>query len=923
MKKIYLWITIVFMGALLGEASAQCVHNVSTHPLYPVNDQFDPIFPGKTNVFLNSFDWGGMDGIFDEVPLNGSVGWENITIPGENYLLNNLFDDANAVTGSNYDMLLQPYGAGADERDFHWEDGWELLYLNTGYYPNGAPIDEANGENIIPNAHQVDNGYVPYIMLYNRYTGKVRLFYKVFTELGQLDDVRSLFRFKQNDTNTLPVSGLFRCNKPYDIPLSLPSDNFGISSTTKIPNNTQAWFYNEFTVSYDPCTCNYPSRLVLDLYGVKSTDMVLHGRGVEVEQNLANPDGSVAYPADYLTNFSGEDGYVIYGMMDSLISSYQSELAHYNTALADYQAQQNNIGFQVLTQLQEYIDNGFAGFGFPGLANWAAGITGDIFGPAGFTNDSLSGDSTKINAAIKQASKGILGKGFSTLNMSIYGKKLNRPVKPSMPTANYSEMYYEGVISDTIPILGSPVYTPGTYTEAYSGLPLLNPGVYPAYNEILGQFALLNKPKIDVTEYEEEFNSMCQDNGCLLHGGWHLNYNKRILKLRLTDSLRFKFNHALDFDTTRTQLYGSFVITLTGDADISNDSLIDRQYNDKSEMYLAHHFVQNSKRTLIVETPWLKVEKLLNRIFSMTIENSNGCICGAYPDPPFPPNVHPVQPAHIAESIDRIEFKLMADMYFNQVNFHGDQNNTTQVFTYLLFDRDGSPQNLNTTTFLHEDGSSWQRPYRPGTLLITNPINISPSSPFVTNQIGDTLFINAERIQLNNHITVSPGYIAVFQGVDSVNVGTNGHLSPNIILRINDFGQSHVTEVTQDYLDDYCTGAISPSYQANIASKDMKRRLQNLPAHTWQKSGVVFPERNDITIHPNPATDRIWITSTTKPISEIRIFDLSGRGLIQQKTDGTDLSRVAVNVASLQSGVYIVQVVCGDEHSTQKLIIGR
>lgn len=142
MKKIYLWITLVFMGAILGEVSAQCVHGISTVPLNPVNNQFDPIFPGKTNVFLNSFDWGGMDGIFDEVPLNGSVGWENITIPGENYLLNNLFDDANAVTGSNYDMLLQPYGTGANERDFHWEDGWELLYLNTGYYPNGAPSKE-------------------------------------------------------------------------------------------------------------------------------------------------------------------------------------------------------------------------------------------------------------------------------------------------------------------------------------------------------------------------------------------------------------------------------------------------------------------------------------------------------------------------------------------------------------------------------------------------------------------------------------------------------------------------------------------------------------------------------------------------------------------------------------------------------------
>lgn len=166
--KICLLIFLIGLESICVVLQAQCVHNISTNPINPVNNQFDNIYPGKTNVFRSTFDWGGIDGIFDEVPLNGSAGWSNVTIPGDNYYLNNLFDDANAVTGSNYDMLLQPEGYAVIERDYHWEDGWELLYINTGYYPNGDTIDVANSNNIIPNAYQVDNGYVPYIMLYNR-----------------------------------------------------------------------------------------------------------------------------------------------------------------------------------------------------------------------------------------------------------------------------------------------------------------------------------------------------------------------------------------------------------------------------------------------------------------------------------------------------------------------------------------------------------------------------------------------------------------------------------------------------------------------------------------------------------------------------------------------------------------------------------
>ena len=107
--KICFLIFLIGFGSILGVVQAQCVHNISTDPLNPVNNQFDSIYSGKTNVFLNTFDWGGIDGIFDEVPLNGSAGWSNVTIPGDNYYLNTTTSESNKKGESNGKSQCTPY----------------------------------------------------------------------------------------------------------------------------------------------------------------------------------------------------------------------------------------------------------------------------------------------------------------------------------------------------------------------------------------------------------------------------------------------------------------------------------------------------------------------------------------------------------------------------------------------------------------------------------------------------------------------------------------------------------------------------------------------------------------------------------------------------------------------------------------------
>ncbi len=70
-----------------------------------------------------------------------------------------------------------------------------------------------------------------------------------------------------------------------------------------------------------------------------------------------------------------------------------------------------------------------------------------------------------------------------------------------------------------------------------------------------------------------------------------------------------------------------------------------------------------------------------------------------------------------------------------------------------------------------------------------------------------------------------------------------------------------------------------------------------------------------IKIYPNPATDFIHISSADS-ISEITIYDVQGRSLLNTKTNGTDIE---LNTQDLSTGTYIVEFVLDTtEMITQK-----
>jgi hypothetical protein len=98
------------------------------------------LFPGNDNPFVNQFQWaeltvGGTS--FKDIIINTAPGYF-----GSPYMVNPF----TTSMPSYYSYLLAPQYE-MSQMDVKWEDGWELLYLNTGYFPNGDDFDNLPSTN--------------------------------------------------------------------------------------------------------------------------------------------------------------------------------------------------------------------------------------------------------------------------------------------------------------------------------------------------------------------------------------------------------------------------------------------------------------------------------------------------------------------------------------------------------------------------------------------------------------------------------------------------------------------------------------------------------------------------------------------------------------------------------------------------------
>jgi hypothetical protein len=201
---------------------------ITTNPSQPVNNQM----PSE----LNAFNWTN--------PSYSPIYLLDNTI-NATALDNPYYQTRNTVT---LPITLPPGGY----LDMYPTDGWELIKKDFGYDDQG-------------NRKSVGVG-TPMMVLYNKFRGLLR----VFVAKGNFTPINGVEIRLKIDGNSASIPSLLDRAAPL-VPLDqFIATGFSKSNLPSLYQTSQAvtdplqWFYADFPMMYDPCTCFYQS--LLDIY---------------------------------------------------------------------------------------------------------------------------------------------------------------------------------------------------------------------------------------------------------------------------------------------------------------------------------------------------------------------------------------------------------------------------------------------------------------------------------------------------------------------------------------------------------------------------------------------------------------------------------------------------------------------------------
>ena len=82
-----------------------------------------------------------------------------------------------------------------------------------------------------------------------------------------------------------------------------------------------------------------------------------------------------------------------------------------------------------------------------------------------------------------------------------------------------------------------------------------------------------------------------------------------------------------------------------------------------------------------------------------------------------------------------------------------------------------------------------------------------------------------------------------------------------------------------------------------------------MPGFYLVKSSTLSVDDNSLSnfsLYPNPSTNSVELSSTNTPISEISIYDLSGKLLLSKKYNSE--ININLNISNLAPGIYLLKI---------------
>ena len=364
--------------------------------------------------------------------------------------------------------------------DYQPTKGWELVYKDFGL-PN-------------PNGYET---IIPSFAMYNKYTGRFKIFILVFPNPTQANMGNIEINFTDNSRGVINQAYILNPNLKSMDALTGPNKGIDLKSYDFFPSgfgvNKGYWFYAEFINNYDPCVCKFRYTLTFISHYIDQAQIDASITGTSQTIVKADNNTQITNPQNIFGTIQDVLGGVVHGYNDG--DDFKTHLQdNYNLKQND----EKKTEAIAKNLVQKFTAGLTESFPYVGLA---VGLYNSFFGGG--------------------SASGVAPTTFETS----YNLKLTGSITNDQP-GNPKRIYLPGSLAESNPLVDHQVL----------------------YNEALGIFNLLDVPQIKYFDRD-----MDRDNQGLLSPG---NMSLTDGQVNLTSAVNFLDNQNNDIgDVTHSYQY--------------------------------------------------------------------------------------------------------------------------------------------------------------------------------------------------------------------------------------------------------------------------------------------------------------------------------------------------------------------------------
>lgn len=440
----------------------------------------------------NQFDWRS-ETYKLRYKANGSVVPEEVMSP---FFSN---DPAMASISHKTSAATLAFAGGADDTPY---EGWELITANLGYKNDGTPIADAS---LLSE---------PYLILYNRFQGTLRIFVYLNNQ-SVANNYRvtlkpiSMPRYGGASTKYKPAflwSSFLQGYALDDARLSIADYS---KSKAMSSSGSGKFYYADFTMAFDPCVSFFESAIQVSVDKVTQGDMTIVGRtqGGVIPANSPAIGDWMANSNNYLTGVLATPyGSLANTMGDITFNNYNAwgKTEWKNTAQFVLPGKKIEQWEKEAAQLE------IEGLDLQSKAK-ASGATGTIMNAIGEVGGPFGGIAKAIGAMMEVDGQIKEGRGIASQAKAARLRYQNMQDEPDQnievrlpepqPSIVFSELSAKGTLSIQTSVFNNLKFTtPGSQNANRAPEMQISgtKGNFPYYNQPLGVFNMLYKPQFAI-----------------------------------------------------------------------------------------------------------------------------------------------------------------------------------------------------------------------------------------------------------------------------------------------------------------------------------------------------------------------------------------------------------------------------------------